>query len=197
MWHGQAEQDRWVIDLHGDGPGVFVDVGAYDGLSTSNTLCLEVDYGWTGVCIEPDPAAFDRLQQNRNCTTVHSAVSEAAGLVTVQPTGQVCPAATLSTILDDTLQDETIDYLSIDVEGYEVEVLRGMDFRRWHVRLITIEHNAYRDGTDLQERIYHHLTHRGFRRDRKDVGCIDPCPSPAYVGCSFEDWYVHTSEPHR
>lgn len=182
----------------GPGPGTFVDVGAYDGLSTSNTLTLELDYGWIGLCIEPDPAAFATLQTTRTAQCFNLAASDVPGTVTVQPSGLQASALPLNIILDDCFDPDTvIDYLSIDVEGHEMDVLHGLDLRRWHVRTITIEHNAYLDGPDLQDRIYDHLTRRGFRRDRKDVGCIAPCPAPAYVGCSFEDWYVHGTEPHR
>ena len=37
----------------------FVDVGAHDGISSSNTGHFEIDLGWDGICIEPNPLVFD------------------------------------------------------------------------------------------------------------------------------------------
>jgi FkbM family methyltransferase len=52
--------------------GVFVDIGAYDGVTFSNTLMLERDRGWTGLCIEPLPDVFAVLQSSRHCVCVQA-----------------------------------------------------------------------------------------------------------------------------
>src|SRR3974390_100826 len=54
--------------------GVFVDVGAYDGISFSNTLMFERELGWTGLCIEPNPDVFPRLIENRSATCLEIAI---------------------------------------------------------------------------------------------------------------------------
>lgn len=55
----QLGQDKIVDEyFHGKRNGVFVDVGAYDGVTFSNTLMLGREGGWTGVCIEPLPDNF-------------------------------------------------------------------------------------------------------------------------------------------
>lgn len=62
----QVGQDLIVDRLFGGmRSGVFVDVGAHDGVTLSNTAFLEHERGWTGLCIEPNPAVFEKLQQNR------------------------------------------------------------------------------------------------------------------------------------
>jgi hypothetical protein len=189
-WWGQAGQDRWVIDTLGNEPGVFVDVGAYDGVATSNTLCLESDFGWTGLCIEPDPDAFRHLAGVRNCHCINVAVADKPGEVVIQPTGRTCPALPLGDIIDRYFPPNVvIDYLSIDIEGAEMSALRTIDFSRRQVRTITIEHNLYRDGPTLKDAIYAHLTGCGFTRAVEDATCIHPGPPPAYVGAPFEDWY--------
>ena len=65
-----------LVDQHLQGKrnGVFVDVGAYDGVTFSNTLMLERDRGWTGICIEPLPDVFAVLQRSRRCTCVNACV---------------------------------------------------------------------------------------------------------------------------
>ena len=64
----QLGQDKIVDEyLHRKCNGVFVDIGAYDGVTFSNTLMLEIERNWTGICIEPLPDIFVELQKNRRC----------------------------------------------------------------------------------------------------------------------------------
>jgi FkbM family methyltransferase len=56
--------------------GIFVDVGAYDGNIVSNTFHLEDHLNWTGICIEPNPTAFEKLNKTRNCTCLNIGVSD-------------------------------------------------------------------------------------------------------------------------
>jgi FkbM family methyltransferase len=65
-----------VVDeyLGGKRNGVFVDIGAYDGVTYSNTLMLEQERGWTGVCIEPLPDVCAELRKNRSCICVQACV---------------------------------------------------------------------------------------------------------------------------
>ena len=53
----------------------FVDVGANDGITWSNSLPFELNYNWNGLCIEPHPQAFKRLKQNRKCKCLNLAIS--------------------------------------------------------------------------------------------------------------------------
>jgi hypothetical protein len=60
--------DLFVLDtLSGKRGGFFVEAGALDGIQGSNTLLLERDYGWTGICVEPDRGLFAELARNRAC----------------------------------------------------------------------------------------------------------------------------------
>jgi FkbM family methyltransferase len=71
----QLGQDR-IIDeyLRGKRNGVFVDIGAYDGMTFSNTLMLERERGWTGVCVEPLPDVYAELRKNRSCICVQACI---------------------------------------------------------------------------------------------------------------------------
>lgn len=55
--------------------GYFVDIGAHDGVSLSNTKFFE-DLGWEGICIEPQPDVYKKLVTNRKCITIQGAVSD-------------------------------------------------------------------------------------------------------------------------
>ena len=68
----QEGQDRIILDLffreNGEYKrgGIFIEVGAYDGVTISNTLLMERELGWTGLCLEPIPERFTQLRNNRN-----------------------------------------------------------------------------------------------------------------------------------
>ena len=64
----QLKQDLWVLDtLNHKKNGFFIEIGAYDGITYSNTYLLENNYNWSGICIEPNPFVYPHLKNNRNC----------------------------------------------------------------------------------------------------------------------------------
>lgn len=66
-FYSQCEQDKF-LDEHvfkGYKNGVFVDVGAHDGISINNTLYFEQNYNWSGVNIEPIISVYNKLIINR------------------------------------------------------------------------------------------------------------------------------------
>lgn len=79
-YYSQCGQDKWLIDHHfkGVNNGCFVDIGAHDGVSFSNTLKLE-ELGWTGVAVEPMPETYKKLKNSRKCTTVNGCISRVSG----------------------------------------------------------------------------------------------------------------------
>jgi FkbM family methyltransferase len=56
--------------------GVFLDIGANDGIRYSNTYFFEKIMQWSGICIEPHPSAFRQLQKNRECILLNCCVSD-------------------------------------------------------------------------------------------------------------------------
>jgi len=155
--------------------GLFVEAGANDGRSQSNTWYFEKYYGWTGILIEPIPVLADQCRRNRpgslveNCALVpfnHAGTtvemrycnlmslvkgalkSEAKDLAHIQAGVEVqpgvtpyelqVPARTLTSVLDQH-RPRRIDLFSLDVEGYELNVLKGLDFERYRPRLMLIE----------------------------------------------------------
>lgn len=152
--------DKLVPYLNFNG-GFFIEAGANDGVSQSNTYFLERALGWRGVLVEPVPRLFKKCRRNRrnsvvfNCalvspenegTDVSICDMGARGLLSRVSEGKSASdgvvtrtcGRTLTSILTE-LEVEQIDFFSLDVEGYELEVLKGMDFSRFVPSLILIE----------------------------------------------------------
>jgi len=128
--------------------GSFVDLGGSNGVTSSNTYLLEKKYGWTGVCIEANPRFYRQLVRNRRCWTVNAVVADSERSVQfnddgctghIDETGRSVQALPLARILDDLAFPSTIDYLSLDVEGFEEEVLIAFPFDRYRFRVMSIE----------------------------------------------------------
>jgi len=166
----QLGQDLWVLEqTKYKREGFFVEFGATDGVVLSNTLLLEREFGWNGICAEPNPKLFELLKSNRNCRVSRECISGQTGrrveFVLADAYGGFAEYADkdlhaekrsayrdagysvqLETI---SLQDflvkngapKDIDYLSVDTEGSEYEILRAFPFDEWNIALITVEHN--------------------------------------------------------
>ena len=158
----QAGQDFWVVgevfnELRG---GYFLDIGAHDGIQLSNTYILEKKYGWTGICIEANPAIFERLIRHRRARCINACLDSGDGIVQfakseffggivsaetdnhpVSARGDVVALRTvaLATILQEQGAPSEIDYLSIDVEGAEERVLGSFPFEKYRFKCMTVE----------------------------------------------------------
>jgi FkbM family methyltransferase len=76
----QLGQDRFIDEFFKEKRnGVFVDIGAHEGVHISNTFFLEKERGWTGICIEPLPVEFKKLNENRNSINLNVGVSDFDG----------------------------------------------------------------------------------------------------------------------
>jgi FkbM family methyltransferase len=144
--------------------GFFVEAGANDGLFQSNTALLEKSFEWDGILIEPAAAAAAECRKNRsapvyNCALVASDYDgdTVAGDFDGYPMGSVggsrlgredtytVPARTLQSIFDER-EVSHVDFLSLDAEGYELQILKGCDFGRVSFSYMLIE--LYPDNRD-------------------------------------------------
>lgn len=82
-FYSQYGQDKWLYETYFKNTrnGVFLEIGADDGIDKSNTLFFEENLEWGGVCIEPSPKRFQLLKKNRKCICENYAVSDSAGEV--------------------------------------------------------------------------------------------------------------------
>lgn len=193
----QNKQDILALEILGDTPNYFVEFGADDGITNSNTYILEKEYNWTGIVAEPSIYCHDKLFSNRSChietgcvytesnleidfTEVGnglSSISEYADKDSWAETrrgGSIYKVKTISLLdmLNKYDAPKEIGYLSIDTEGSEYDILKAYDFSRMF-RLITVEHNY----TNQREKIYELLTLKGYRRIYEDIS-------------QWDDWYI-------
>lgn len=201
MSKAQLFQDLFVLfSLEQKKRGFFVEFGAADGIELSNTVLLEKSYEWQGILAEPARCWHGDLKKNRKCTIDTRCVWARSGevvefkevrepeLSTINKystkdghsasrgVGEVYQVETVS--LNDLLASNgapsQIDYLSVDTEGSELDILGAFDFAKYDVRIITVEHNFTSD----REKIYKLLTPRGFVRVLERFSMWD-------------DWYIN------
>src|SRR5688572_11149426 len=173
-------QDKWVLGkvFPGVTNGFFLDVGSGHGTIGSNTKALE-DLGWTGICVDPFPTHMDV----RTCCMENVVVSSAAGQIVKFHThaglggiadtlgkwkeeAEKSPAVELTTttlgaVLAGAGAPSFIHFLSLDIEGAELEALRGMPFDQYRFGAMAIEHN---DEEPKRSDILKFLAERGYRR---------------------------------
>jgi FkbM family methyltransferase len=145
--------------------GVFIEFGAYDGVIFSNTHLLEKQFGWTGILIDPIPSHYESMKQNRKCQLIHGAITaehQESVLIEELPASDLSrfvnkrkifkkvhkvKAFTLQEVIDQNLSSNEIDFLSIDIEGNDIDILKSLDLSRNKIKAISVEHN-FRKGSD-------------------------------------------------
>jgi FkbM family methyltransferase len=83
MYVSQYDQDRFLdkVVFNRKKNGFFLDIGAHDGKTLSNTYFFEKERGFKGICFEPNPKVFETLQKNRHCTLLNKGVGRQNGRV--------------------------------------------------------------------------------------------------------------------
>lgn len=194
-FRSQLGQDL-VVDFFIGTPGFAVEFGATDGVSLSNTYYLENHRNWKCLLAEPGKQWHASLERNRpNAIVDHRCVFSTTG-TTVEFTD--CDIGELSTVkgfgkrdwagkfrkshantymvetilLNDLLTDHqvaAIDYLSIDTEGSEFEILSAFDLSRWRPKIITVEHNYTETGPS----VFQLMSDHGYTRILQEYSLWD------------------------
>jgi len=201
----QLRQDLFVLSqLEYKRGGFFVEFGATDGVYLSNSHLLEKEFGWKGILAEPAKCWHKALRENRQCpietdcvwTTTGAELtfnevddaklstinefSSVDGHTHARETGKTYSVKTIS--LNDLLAKykapRRMDYLSIDTEGSEYEILSHLDFQKYSFEVITCEHNH----TPMREKLFELLSSKGYTRVHTELS-------------QFDDWYVKSASP--
>jgi FkbM family methyltransferase len=201
--YAQLCQDLWVLwEKEGKREGFFVEFGATNGRDINNTCLLEEGYGWNGLLAEPFSRWHAELAANRRARIDHRCVWKESGqqlqfvatpdmpeyggvearafddghaaMRAQSSERMLVETVSLNDLLREHGAPSHIDYLSIDTEGSELDILQAFDFGRYRVDLISVEHDynqAKREAlrTLLQAQGYE----QRFRRFS-----------------SWDDWYV-------
>ena len=200
----QLAQDLFVLsELAFKKNGFFVEFGAANGIYISNTYLLEKNFSWNGILAEPakkwhkdliinraahietdcvwktsnNTLSFNEVRLEGGLSTLDS-FSDSDGHSKTRKDGIKYDINTIS--LNDLLKKYNapfmMDYLSIDTEGSEYDILSSFNFDKYKFRVITSEHNF----TQNREKIYTLLKKQGYERKFEDIS-------------EFDDWYVLTN----
>ncbi len=196
----QSRQDLFVLSqLNFKRGGFFVEFGATNGIDHSNTYLLEKEFDWTGILAEPALCWHEALQRNRSVAidtecvwkessrTVPFYETDTSDLSTIDMyrgddlhthkrahgIRYDVPTISLQDLLIKHNAPTLVDYLSIDTEGSEFDILNRFDFERHKFRIITCEHNF----TSARDNIFRLLSQNGYERILEGISKQD-------------DWYV-------
>jgi FkbM family methyltransferase len=196
----QLGQDVFALSFVGPHKsGFFVEFGATNGKSLSNTFLLEKHFGWTGILCEPARRWLPELQKNRTAKIdvrcvyssselkVNFLETDMGELSTIEGFGEddehsgtrevnhsyEVVTVSLLDLLNDHGAPKHIDFLSIDTEGSEFEILDAFDFSQYSFGAIAVEHNY----SATREKVSALLLSHGYRQVYPDLS-------------DFDDWFV-------
>lgn len=187
MVYAQHGEDELLASRFPQRHGVFVEVGAADGVQGSNSLFFE-ERGWSGVLVEPNPYFAARCRDQRINQVAEYAVTapdaprqqsfqvvrenpqlsgleldaetiRVHGVQDVEVVSVAC--RTLDEVLREYLGDKLIDFVTIDVEGHEWSVIQGFSLDVWQPSVVIIERNFHPDL-----RIFAHMWGHGYAYTR-------------------------------
>jgi FkbM family methyltransferase len=200
---GQLFQDLFVLDTLNYKPnGYFVEFGATNGKDLSNTYLLEKKFSWVGILAEPGKNWHEELISNRESYISTKCVWKSSGELinfnqTVYPEFSTIGSLTnfdgmeksresqehymvetisLQELLRDAGAPKFIDYLSIDTEGSEFEILSVFDFSEYQFGVLTVEHNHNHNETKIDQL----LLDNGYVRVHRSIS-------------DFDGWYLNNS----
>lgn len=164
-YYSQVGQDRYLNEFvfKDKKDGFFVEIGAHDGYTISNSYFFEDKRNWKGICVEPIPHEFKKLKEKRKCKCIRAAVSQKKGLVNYLVDNNFSmssyiyrdneedrekirrgdarlikvPSLPMSEILKGIRRP--IDFISIDTEGSELDVLKSFDIKKYNIKAFVIE----------------------------------------------------------
>ena len=179
--------------------GYFVEFGAADGSIFSNSWLLEKKFGWAGILSEPAKTWHKRLQRNRNCHIEtdclwsktgeeitfsqhrHGMLSAISGYGKSDNFGSekteiesyLVRTISLNDMLEKYEAPKIIDFISVDTEGTELEILKNFDFSAHEICALVVEHNF----KSSREELFELMSSAGYSRVLTEIS-----------GC--DDWYV-------
>ena len=158
-------------------------------MDLSNTYTLEKKFKWKGVICEPDNRLHANILVKRKCFLETKPVGNShnkniyfffKGLYDSYSSSSYSPAAkklksiSLNSLIKKYQLGKNIDYISIDTEGSELDIIKNFNFNKYNVKIFTIEHNFKKK---IREDIYKILKKNNYQRVFKYISYMD-------------DWYI-------
>lgn len=180
IFHSQCGQDKFLYKnffKNYNKPGIFIELGAFDGIKISNSYFFEKYLGWNGVCIEPTEYYYKKLVKNRKCFTFNNVIYDEIkdivfynnpecchGLNGIEETydkkhinrihreinyynnninnikKEIKRTRKMESILNEVNLNE-IDFLSLDTEGSELNILKSINWDKTKIKVICVEDN--------------------------------------------------------
>lgn len=180
--------------------GFYVEFGATDGVLHSNSYLLEKHFNWKGILSEPARSWHKDLANNRNSKIDHRCLWSTSGLkldFTESLDTELSTVSRLATkdsnrfrrklkesyevitvsledLLDTYNAPNQIDYVSIDTEGSEFEILQNFNFQKYRINFFSVEHNYSKNRT----LVFKLMQKNGFKRILPDLS-------------KFDDWFLN------
>lgn len=162
--------------------GYVVEVGAADGIENSHTHFLCFQYNWSGILIEPHPQYFYNLEEaygyNENLVLINKGILNKFGSYKFYLNGQISrfltdpevikkfnhhgvkdiECVTLESIFEDYNVPIGFDFLTVDAEGSDMDVLESANLLKWKPKLVCVEHSMPIDILNefMKQRNYKH-----------------------------------------
>lgn len=184
-------EDRLILKFLAKLPtGFYVDVGAHAPIDYSNTYAL-YQRGWRGIAIDPDPDAISAFEQVRpEDKALHLAIGTQPGQVKLHLFSDrsmntvdealftktlanprkrhlgdlVVQRQTLAAVLAEHVPaGKTVDFMNIDCEGVDLDVLRSNDWARFHPKLLAVEDLGLDLERVVDSKIFRYLRPLGYR----------------------------------
>ena len=179
MYHGQAEQDKFILNiLKNKRNGFFLEIGSNHPSYINNTYLLETQFGWRGVMVEYEKH-YLQLYKEQRPNSIHM-IDDARNINYLK-------------LFKDNNMPTNLDYLQIDLEannGSTLQTLQKLDyelFDTYKFATVTFEHDFYHTNymnTRAESRKI--FANRGYVCVFEDIDNNDP-------NAVYEDWYVHPS----
>jgi FkbM family methyltransferase len=165
VYNSQFSQDEKILRLlNYKQNGYFLDIGCSDPKNLSNTYVLEKEFNWKGLAVDPRKKIKHAFTKERNCSFEEAAVYTHDGIISFSDLG-VRSGINESDITDQVTENinsvydvscitlkslfkkynvpTVIDYMSLDVEGAELLILKTFPFLEYTLLTATIEHNSH------------------------------------------------------
>lgn len=201
---GQLLQDIFALTANGGKKkGVFVEVGVGNGRELSNTYLLEKELGWTGLLIEPNRSMHSLITASRIAQLDTAAAAAKSGMLLefeeVKDAGEFSrlvgsrghditenrierynvTTTTLNEAFEKAGIPNKVDFMSIDTEGSEIDVISGLDLEKYRFAALAIEHNYDQPKLDAIRNL---LLPQGYRQVFAQVS-------------GFDAWFIHKTAP--